>query len=391
MTSVPGRRRGRRLLLSLTVAAATLAAGAGSASAAVSLDWTLENAYGTGCSGSGLNCTWLGYVTNPAVGSGANGTVTTADGATITDPTGAVVASVTPASVRGAGQNYTFAYPATGGVINTDSNTGEMDFDGTVSYVSVAHGFTLTLVEPRLVLAGDKGSLYATGVHTTGAPGSTPVPYDETKPVFDLDLANAGWCLYPDGTRKLTGMVPSINETNYAFPSNYTTGAGPNRTPNTFGGFAIEIPADGVDAGLPRPACPAGSPIEPGPPGPEGPPGPAGADGANGSEGPVGPIGPVGPLGPVGPKGDKGDKGARGQRGARGPAGKVKRVKVSKAPFGKGVARKINVTRNGKVVASGTVEGKTLSVKLAGRDLEGVYVLRPAGKSKFAAQRVRVL
>ena len=367
MTSVPGRRRGRRLLLSLlAVAAASFASTAATAQADVTLDWTLENAYTLGCSAPpGLNCTYLGFVTNPVPGPGAQGTVTATGGAAIFDPVGDLVPSVTPESPRGAGLDYTFSYPAFDGAIDTDANDGEMEFLGGVSFVSTAHGFTLTLEDPRLTLDGaGKGELYASGLHTTGGAGSTPVPYDQTKPVFDLDLASATWLLYADGTRALTGMVPSIHETDYAFPVNYTTGAGPNRTPNTFGSFSLVV-----------------SPNT-GPEGPEGPVGPAG---------PIGPIGPEGPKGATGSTGKTGKQGKRGARGKRGPAGKVKRVKVSRAPFAKGVARKVKLTRHGKVVASGTVKGKVLTLTLSGKDLEGVYVLRPAGKATFAAQRVRVL
>lgn len=361
MTSVPGRRRGRRLLLSLTIAAASLGVTAATASAGVTLGWTFENAYQSGCSGSGLNCTYLGFVTNPLPPgpASAQGTVTPSGGVTIAGPTGPVD-SVTPTSPRGAGQNYTFSYPAASGVIDTDSGIGSMTFGGTVTFESKNQGFILTVVDPRLELtSATAGELYATGVHTTSmTPGDPPAPYGQTKPILDLDLTAASWKLYADGTRALTGIVPSIHEGGYAFPGNYATGAGPNRTPNTFGSFSLVV-----------------SP----------------------NTGPIGPVGPIGPIGPAGPKGETGatgktgKQGKRGKRGKRGPAGKVKRVKVSKAPFAKGVARKVKVTRHGKVVASGTVEGKTLTVKLTGKDLAGVYVLRPAGASKFAAHRVRVL
>lgn len=371
MTSVPGRRRGRRLLVSLlAVAATSLGATAATASAGVTLDWTLENAYSSGCSGSGLNCTYLGFVTNPSPPgpASAQGTVTPSDGVTIAGPAGSVD-SVTPTSTRGAGQNYTFSYPASTGFFDTDANTGTMSFDGTITFESKNQGFILTVVEPKLVLGSPtagKAELYASGVHTTSmTPGDPPAPYDQTKPILDLDLTGASWKLFADGTRALTGMVPSIHEGGYAFPGNYATGAGPNRTPNTFGAFSLVV-------------SPNTGPI-----GPVGPIGPLG---------PAGPIGPTGATGAAGKIGKTGKQGKRGKRGKRGPAGKVKKVKVSKAPFSRGVARKVKVVRHGRVVASGTVEGKTLRVTVTGnKDLDGVYVLRPAGTSKFAAQRVRVL
>ena len=83
--------------------------------------------------------------------------------------------------------------------------------------------------------------------------------------------------LRPDGTRILDGIVPSIATADYVFPG-YAKGAGPDRTPNTFGGFALRL-------GL-------------------------APDTASGSQGPAGPARPPGPRRsgrpPSGPQGERG-------------------------------------------------------------------------------------
>jgi hypothetical protein len=365
---------GRALLRLLAFGATALAAavGASPASAGVTLDWTTANVYN---SAAPVNTerTWLGYTTNPTPFAGAQGTATPS--------AGALGVPVTPASPRGVDELFTFYYPAVDGVIDTDELSGSMTFDGTVTFTSAAppagHGFTISVDDPRIVLNGDgTGVLYATGLYTPGAPGSAPAAYAET-PVFDLDLDGvagpptypaATWKLRADGTRTLSGIVASIATAGVPFPGGaqgYAVGAGPNRTPPTFGTFAITI-----------------SPNT----------GPVGPTGAEGPVGPVGPIGPAGPKGETGATGKQGATGRRGKQGKRGPAGKVKKVKLSKAPFSKGVGRKVKVVRHGHVVASGVVRDRALRVKLTGtKSLEGVYTLRPAAKVAFGALRVRVL
>ena len=284
---------------------------------------------------------------------------------------GATGETVTVASPHGPDEQYTFAYPAASGSLNTTARTGTMDFEGTVSFASPAppdgHGFTLTVEDPQIVLDGDEGELFASG---QGA-GTTPT-YDRTQPLFTLDLTGASWNLSADGTWTLSGIVPTLAVTGYAFPGNYVGGvSGPDRDPNTFGGFAISVAPDG------------------------GPEGPAGLEGSAGPIGPAGPVGLTGAVGAVGPKGDKGARGKRGPRGRRGPAGKAKKSQVARlatAPFGK-AARSVKLTRKGKVVATGTVRGRTLRVTLRGdRRLRGVYVLRPAAKATktFGPLRVRI-
>lgn len=365
----------------------------GAASAAVSLDWTSANAFNSAAP-TNTERTWLGHVTNPTPGSGARGTATTADGATITDPDGVDENAVDGLSPRGVDELFTFSYPATSGLIDLREHLGTMDFEGTVSFVSPAppngHGFTITVEDPRIVLDGESGGqLFAHGA--TGATDGGD-SYDDSAAVWNLDLSLATWNVHADGTQTLSCLVPSIATAETAFPANYPVGAGPNRTPNTFGSFELRISPGDTATPAPRPdgSC-ASSPDEP-IPGPEGPRGPAGP------AGPTGPIAPNGPIGSTGPKGDtgvKGDRGPRGRRGARGLRGKVRRVagrtqivRLAKAPFGRGTAVKVDVVRDGRVVASGKVRCRTLRVttrRAHGMRLDGRYVLkRIGGASRIA-------
>jgi hypothetical protein len=333
------RRRASQLAVGSMVALAALTGAAGSASAAVTLDWNQANVFQF-AGPPNANKTWLGYVTSPAPpgGPGALGTATATGAAT--------GAEVTPASPRGAGELYSFSYPAVDGAINTETLDGAFDFDGTLTFHSptppAGHGFTISVENPQVVLNGDDtGQLYASGVTSEGS-GT----YDEASPVFDLDLANAEWLLFADGTRSLVGIAPAIATAGLVFPAaSYPAGAGPDRSPNTFGSFAITV-----------------SP----------------------NTGPQGPQGETGPKGDTGPKGETGPKGDTGPKGATGKSGRTVVVQIAvlaKAPFGKG-SRKVRVLKKGKLVARGRVKGKTVQVKLvrgAGKRLKGKYVLRVVG------------
>lgn len=359
-----------KTLLVATVAAAALALSAAAASAATTLEWTTENAFSTGCSGAGLNCTWLGHVTNPTPFSGARGTATADRGATIAGPDGAAVASIDGASPRGAGANYTFSYSNGSGGFEGSPLAhdweGTLRFEGRVSFVAppppAGHGFTITVDDPRIVLNGDgTGFLYATGLSTPGAAGSEPVPYGEDAAIWELDLDGgtaplapntpyppAGWRIGSDGSQTLSGIVPRIETAGHAFPGAYPVDSGPNRTPNIFGSFAIRVTPDEV-------------------------------------RGPAGPVGPAGPAGPVGSAGSKGSDGVTVRV--------VRRIHVAvlaKAPFGKG-SRKVRVLRRGKLVARGRVKGKAVRVRLVEgvtKRLRGRYVLRVVGGKRRAVVRL---
>jgi len=343
---LPKARHGARSIAAVALGALALAVIASPASADGELRWSFENAYATGCSATGLHCTWLGYMTNPAPGSGTRGTVSA------TAP--ALGTTVTPASPRGANVFNSFAFPVAAADVAARFTGGiqSFEFEGAINFVSApppnGHGITMTVEDPRVELAGNgTGALFASGVKAAGV-GMT-APYDRTKPVFDLDLTNVVVDTSVDGTQTINGLVPSIDETDYAFPANYATGAGPDRTPNTFGSFSLI---------LDRP------------------------DGAGGPAGPRGPDGAPGPIGASGPQG---------------PAGTtvtiVRRVlvaRLAKAPFGKG-SRRVRALRNGKLVARGRVKGRTVRLKLletSTKPLEGRYVLRVIGGTRRAVVRL---
>lgn len=345
MTEISARRprRRKRLIASATAAVAALAFAPAVASAGVTLDWTAANVYDS-ASPRDTNRTWFGYTTSSQLR--ANGTISASNGAT-----GPVL---TPDSPRGPNELATYRYAATEGAINERTLTGSMTFAGTVSFVSPAppagHGFTITVENPRLVLNGTSGEIYASGTSSTGS-------YDASQALFDLDLTNAGFMLAADGTRTLTGAVAALASEGTAFPGNYRVGAGPDRTPNTFGTFELSV-----------------SPNT----------GPRGADGAAGAKG------DKGDKGDAGPKGDKGD---RGERGARGPKAviRVQSSTLRAAPFKAKKAVKVRVlARKGKkVLATGAVRGRTLTVTLApkvkAKRLKGVYRLRAVKNAKRVA------
>jgi hypothetical protein len=330
-TLISGRRGARNLLLSAAVLGGAAFAAA-PASAGVTLDWTTANVANSRAP-TDTERTWLGYVTNPAPNS-AKGTASPI--APATGPT------VTPESPRGLDQLATWELPAVSGSIQPALLRGTMQFDGGVSFVSptpvptAGHGFTLTLEDPRVELAGDgTGLLYATGLRPTTPPGSPSVPYDASQPVFRF--TNATWSLNADGSSSMT-LVPEVAESLYVFPTPYIAGRGPERTPNTFGSFSITVAPDG---------------------------GPAGANGRDGTNG---------------------TNGANGRDGAAGKNGTTTVVRVqtsslSKAPFKGKAAHKVRVTarRGGKTLAKGTVKGRsitfTLEKGIKQKRLKGVYVL----------------
>ncbi|HEX2160448.1 MAG TPA: HtaA domain-containing protein [Thermoleophilaceae bacterium] len=366
--------------LAAAIAAAALALSASTASAAVTLDWTVENTFSTGCSAPpSLNCTWLGYVTNPTPFSGARGTATADRGATIAGPDGAAVIAVGGTSPRTPGTDFTFSYPAAGGSLAGGASAadwaGTMQFAGRVSFVSptpvpsAGHGFTITVDDPRVVLRGDgTGFLYASGLKTQGAPGSAPVAYGDDLAVFALDLDGgtsdldptvapyppAEWRIHSDGSQTLSGIVPLIENAGQAFPASpYIADSGPNRVPNIFGSFAVTMAPE-----------------------------------IGGGRSPSDLMGPAGPSGPAG---------ARGPAGPTAPAGRnvtiVRRIQVvrlAKAPFGK-PAKRVRVLRRGKLVARGRAKGRTVRVRLlegSTRRLRGRYVLRVAGGKRRAVVRL---
>ncbi|MBI5311520.1 MAG: HtaA domain-containing protein [Actinobacteria bacterium] len=350
---IRGRAKLARAMATVALAAAGLGLVATGAQATVTLDWTTSAVYNSAAP-SNTERTWLGYVT----GNAANGSPAGAGGSVY--PGGAATGdTVTTGSTRGVNTSYKWSFSATGGSVNPGTLAGELSFDGTVTFAGTGHGFTITVEDPRIVLAGNgTGKLYASG---TGSGGSA---YDQTQSLFDLDLDGAApnssgttpgeiagyepaeWTYNWDGSITLSGIVPSITATGYAFPGNYATGAGPNRVPNTFGSFAL-------------------------------------------SWGPnSGPTGPTGPAGPAGATGSTGEAGPQGLAGPAGPAGKdasVTTIKLRRAAFGSRARLVARVTRGKRFVGYAQVTGRRLRITHITESLNGTYALREIG----GAERVR--
>jgi len=314
-----------RSLMLLAAAGTLLAAGpAGAVPATVdggSLTWTQTNVYDT-TQPAGHDRTWIGYVTNAIGGPGAaNGTV--APVAPLTAP------ALDSSSPRGAAQDYSWVFPATGGSYEADTGTGTVGFDGGLTFASTAHGFKITIDDPQLALNGLSGVLSGSGEYTDGG----QIPYS-AQPVFNLDLSASSVVLRPDGSREIAGIVPTLAKTGLPFPPNYTGGvSGPDRTPNTFGSFTLKLHTAPV-------------PALSGPPGAPGAPGPAGAPGAPGAPGATVTV-------------------------------RNYVVHLAKAPFRGRGSNAVTLRRSGKVVATGKIRGRVLRVRLrpAVSSLSGRYAI----------------
>ena len=304
-----------------TAAAVAVAASPSGASAATvatgHLDWTQFNTYV-----GGTERTWLGYVTGPGPALAA-GTATAV--APATGPT------VDTSSTRGATEDYTTVFPATSGTYDPNTNTGDIELGGALAFASSAHGFTISIENPEVVLTGSTGQVFASGQ----AGGASPA-FDRSQPLFNLDLSAATLTIAIDGTRTITGIVPSLATVNTAFPGNYAAGAGPDRTPNTFGAFALTLRVTPSSGG-------------------------GGTDGNDGAAGVAGPAGPAGATGPTG---------LTGPAGLAGAAGKAVTIRnlvavLAKAPYKGAATRKVSVLdAKGKIVATGTIRSRTLKVTL---------------------------
>jgi hypothetical protein len=198
-----------------------------------SLAWTQTKVYDT-TSPTGTNRTWLGYAANnlPNAGPPSRGTMSPSDGASGD--------TVVPTSPTGPTATYLTRFPAQDSTLDPTARVGTVRFLGTLTYQSVepGHEFRITIKDPRVVFDGDAtAKLFATG---EGA-GSTAT-YDDSSSLFDLNLAQSTTTDNGDGTVTLQGVAPSLTTANRTFPGNYGAGAGPERTPNTFGVFSITVP-----------------------------------------------------------------------------------------------------------------------------------------------------
>ena len=312
-----------------------------------------------GSSDWGVKMSFRNYITGPI----AHGDIAVSGGAT-TNPDG------------------TFHFPTVGGTYDPATRSGEIDLQGTVRFrghetpvCSGTYLLFLTVTDPRLVLAGDVGTLYADATSTSLETGET-VTYP------NVDLASLD----------LTGVTPAAGDDSLtwtAIPALLTA----NGAPAFAGFYAAGTELDPVSFTISY-ADPAT-----GPAGPQGP-----ADQADPLDQP-GPqdrqdqparrpadqpacrnprrdrgAGVPGPRGDQGPRGPKGDTGARGRDGrdaqVRCRVGDVRHRQqvICKVTYSGTSAARTRATlhRNGHVVARGTTSRLQAHHKLA----RGRYVLR---------------
>lgn len=201
------------------------------------LRWHQTNVFDSSAP-AGTARTWLGYVTaSTSPFASANGTLAVQAPATGID--------VTPTSPRGLDRTYVQAYPAVAdGTYDPATGAGRVEFRGTVSFTSAAHRFAITVEDPLVVLDGGKGQFFASGAGSSGSGQNAQAGarYDRSKPVFDLAVGAARATTSTDGTRTLNGVAPAIATADLVWPGgNYPVGAGPDRTPNTFGSFDLVL------------------------------------------------------------------------------------------------------------------------------------------------------
>lgn len=316
MSSPSNRARLRRYVLAAT-AVLSCAFATGTAQASTILNWTETKVW------SGSQRTWLGYVTDGTPFAGANGTAFGSGLAnTPAEPVG-------PTSATG---DYTFGYAFNSGTVDATNLTGTLQFSGTVEFQSAAHMFDITVEDPSVTFNGDgTAQLYASGKNGTGA-----TTYSNAAPLFNLDLSKAT-CTFDPGDESFTlgNIVPSLATAGSAFPSGnqgYAVGAGPDRTPNTFGSFSLD-----------NFFC---APLS----------GPKGDTGVTGTPGPVGPVGPAGKDG-------------------KDASSKTFVVKKSVFKTKKTVVAK--VTRNKKFVGYATVKGRKIKLTYVTDSIKGTYKLSP--------------
>jgi hypothetical protein len=325
--TLPRTSRLRALALSAAVAgAAGIAAPVVQAApvTAGDLTWSSANVF------AGAERTWLGYTSTLAGGGAAPSAGATGD-------------TVTPASPKGADQIFSWTYGGATGSYEPADGTGTIQYNGVVTFDGPAHGIVISVENPKLVLNGDSGQLFASGTSTNAARS-----YDASTALFNLDLTHANVTLRANGTRTISGIVPSLASEDTAFPGTYRIGAGPDRTPNTFGAFTFNVRTAPV-------------------------------------------AGPKGDKGDSGAKGDKGDTGVAGKDGKDGKTVYIQTAALRSAPFKGKAARKIRVTarKSTKVLATGTVKGRTLKVTLKGKKaLKGSYLLRVVGGKATATVRI---
>lgn len=338
----------------LIAPAAILALGLGAASAQAApqtvvggnLNWSTVKVFTS--STPNVDQTFVGYFAQAGRPGHQNITFGTLGGAT-----GTPVSPATPA-----GTAVSWNFPAGVGVYDPETRQGTVSTFGQVSgrstniSPSLGFNYTLSFQNPVVVFDGtDTAHFYANGTRWNGdmsaATENTEV-YDRVE-IFSLDLSQSTQTQNPDGTITLSSLVPTVvtNVFDKDPTSKYGPGAGPERTPNTFGGFSLTL------------ATPQ--------------------SGVKGDTGVAGPTGPVGAQGPI------------GKPGATGKAGSTKVIaRLAKAPFKGSKTRKVTLRKGKSVVASGTVKQRTLTVTVAkGKKVSaGKYTLKLNGSKTTKSIRI---
>ncbi|MBF6619857.1 MAG: HtaA domain-containing protein [Patulibacter sp.] len=331
----------RRLVAPVAIAALALTAASAHAAPQTvvggNLNWSTVKVFGPT---AGVDRTFVGYFATNSTFGRQNMVFGTLGGATGTP--------ISPADPEGTPVSWN--YPAGAGVYDPETRQGTVSTFGQVSgrstNISTAVGFnyTLSIQNPVVVFNGtDTAHLYANGTRWNGTNDpmteNTEV-YDRTE-LFTLDLSQSTQTQNPDGTITLSNLVPTVVTDIYGgFPA----GSGPDRTPNTFGGFSLTL-------------------VTP-QPGPQGVPGPIGVPG---------PVGVPGPAGPVGKAGET------GKTGKAGKTGKTKVIaRLAKAPWKGKKTRKVSLRKGKTLVATGKIKRRTLTVTVRkGKKVSaGKYTLR---------------
>jgi hypothetical protein len=289
------------------------------------LDWTQTNVY---ISGAGNPRTWLGYSTGlwPTNANGSASPVAPATGPVV--DTNSTRGTTAGDPTAGGAANYTWSFPTDTAASTYDPYTGKgtINLDGGLSYVAppppAGHGIDVSINDPKIVLDGLRGQLLATGNGSGASLGGPAIPYDNSAAVYDLDLSGASVTLKADGSRVIGPIVPSLAG-QQVFGTSYAVGAGPDRTPNTFGSFSLTLSTRPDEVR-----------------------GPTGATGATGVTGATGPA---------------------GRNGTTTTIRSVVAI-LAKAPYKGTTTRRVTVY-NTKVkatkIATGTIKGRTLKVTLA--------------------------
>jgi len=357
-TSSHPRRRSLRAPLVALVALLALAFTASAAQAAPQtvvgghLTWSTVNMFQGSVATE--NRTALGFFTRSVNAQGQlRGTVSPLDAAW-----GDIV---TPLSTKGPDQNASWTFPVAAGSYDPVAKTGRVKLLGTVQWAgqhpTTDAPFKVTVENPVVVFDGTGiAKLYASGTGATGAGVETP--YTQSTPLFTLDFTGATTTDEADGSETLGNAIPTLARTDVFF--GYTS-TGPDRTPNTWGGFSLNLVTPQT--------------------GPKGDTGEAGTNGTNGTDGAAGANGTNGTNGTNGKDGKDGAAGAKGEKGDTGSTRVI--AVLRKAPFSGNATRKVTLLKNGKTVASGTLKKKTLTVTVAkGKKVSaGTYVVK-AGSAK---------